>query len=138
MRPTIDSPTTDISLLTTKFWDLSVSQLLTGAVSILWNSSLQRAVLDLPQGLSCNVPPSSVCLFHTALSKIIRAIKSQWRVWKSDSVEIILIDPNDPEKETQFKKTGEGCFVTLVLLYGTEQSTSVNYKKEFILLMFLN
>lgn len=78
------------------------------AVSILWNSSLQQAALDLPQELSYNVPWSSICLFHTALSKIISDIKSQWRVWKSASVEIILIDPNDPEKQIQFKRTGRG------------------------------
>lgn len=70
-----------------------------GDLSILWNFSLQWAALDLPQGLSCNVPWSSICLFHTALSKTRRAIKSQWRVWKSASVEIILIDPKDPIQE---------------------------------------
>lgn len=124
--PTIDNPTIDISLLMTKFWDLSVRQFLIWTVSILWNYSMQQAALNLPQGLSCNVPQSSICLFCTALSKIIRAIKSQWRVWKSTSVEIILIDPNDTKLQIQCNKIGRGCFVSLVLLCRTDPSASVN------------
>lgn len=124
MRPHYRHPSHWQSLLTTKFRALSVTQLLMGAVSILRNSNFHHAVLCLPQGLFCSEPHSSFCLFHTALSKIIRGTKSQWTVWKSASVEIILIDINDPEKETQLKKTRRSYFVTLVLLYSTEKCTS--------------
>lgn len=95
-----------------------------GAVSILRNSNLHHAALLLPQGLSCSVPLSSFCFFHTALCKIIRGIKRQWTVWKRASIEIILIDIDDPEKETQLKRNGRSYFVTLAFLHGIEKRTS--------------
>lgn len=115
MRPHYRHLSHSRSLLTTKFWALSVTQFLMGAVSILRNSNLHHTVLHLPQGFSCSEPHSSFCLFHTALSKNIRGIKSQWTVRNFASVEIILIDINGPEKETQFKKAARSYFVTCMV-----------------------